>query len=373
MAAFKYSPQRPYYPARRGQQARGGGDFERGWQIGGQIGKGLSGLASAIKTAREQAAQDVVANQLMDEQAASQLPPAQSLGRLDGGGGEQTQALGTLDQSGGAPPGSYLNPATGSVEPLQGTDANAPLTLPPVVGGSGATVGSIGNAPAQGGDLTLPDTSGAGPKVGGLVHTGGLAEMRLRQEFQKNQLNYEAGKTRLANLLNPPAKPGRIGVQPQPGQAGAWTGYQPPKAGASTTRVTKGQPEEPIQIGSEPVTDQTQLVQFFDGIYGKGAFGKVMANITNATVSDDGKSVAVGPPGKPINVSLSDAQVYTKQLNVLRHRQGLAPLPVLGEDPNLGADQTNPYPATNNLDVYSRAPGTWVRLPNGNIAQVPKP
>jgi hypothetical protein len=71
MAAFKYRAQyRPYYPARRGQQARGGGDFERGWQIGGQIGKGLSGLAKAIAGQQTLARQNAVANQLMNTRNA---------------------------------------------------------------------------------------------------------------------------------------------------------------------------------------------------------------------------------------------------------------------------------------------------------------
>src|SRR5206468_6847025 len=183
-----------------------------------------------------------------------------------------------------------------------------------------------------------------------------------------------------------PPRPGRLGVQPQEGDAGAWQGYQAGGQGQQQPRLTttgsrdaraSGQAAaegQPLQIGSEPVSDQGQLVSHFDGTYGKGAFSKVMANIHTAKLSDDGNTVAIGPPDKPIlNIPTSDAQVYTKQLNALRNRQGLTPLPVPGEDASLGADQTNPYPTSNNLDVYSRPPGSWVTLPNGNIAQVPKP
>jgi hypothetical protein len=216
---------------------------------------------------------------------------------------------------------------------------------------------------------------------------GGIAEMKLRQEFQKNQLAYEAGKQRLAESLAPPA--GRLaGIQPQPGDAGAWGGYQvggqagQQQPGVASTRGPRGgqaQAQAPVQIGSEPVTDQSQLAGHFDGTYGKGMFSKVMSNIAdpNAVHYDDPNNptmVTVGPADKPIvKVPIGDAQAYVKQQNTIRIRQGLSPFPVPGEDSSIGADQTNPYPATNNLDVYSRPPGSWVKLPNGNIAQVPKP
>jgi hypothetical protein len=312
MAGFTYRAQRPYYPARRRQQAQGGGDFQRGWQVGGQIAKSLGGLAGAIQEQQQAARQNAVANQLMN----TATPPRAAL----------------------VEPG--ISPTTGA---------------PNVIG---PDIGTAGTAPL----------------------TGGIAEMQLRQQFQKNQLADQIQQARLAKLLAPaPAKPGHLGVQPQPGDAGAWGGYQVGGGGAgqpgARARAARGQQaqEQPVQIGSEPVTDQSQLVKHFDGTYGTGSFGKVMANINTATVSDDGKTVAVGDPQKPINIQIGDAQAYTKQLNSLRIRQGLAPLPVPGEDSSLGADQTNPYPTTNNLDVYSRPPGSWVRLPNGNIAQVPKP
>jgi hypothetical protein len=68
---------------------------------------------------------------------------------------------------------------------------------------------------------------------------------------------------------------------------------------------------------------------------------------------------------------LAQAQVYTRQANVLRLRQGLPALRVPGEDQTVGATPDNPFIAHNNLEVYSRAPGTWIRLPNGQVAQVP--
>ena len=86
----------------------------------------------------------------------------------------------------------------------------------------------------------------------------------------------------------------------------------------------------------------------------------------------------IGPPDKPVaKIPIGDAQTFVKQQNALRIKQGLSPFRVPGEESDyqgnmVGATAANPYPAQNNLDVYSRAPGTWVRLPNGKIAQVPQ-
>jgi hypothetical protein len=309
MAGFKYTAQRPYYPYRRGQQAQGGGDFERGWQAGGQIAKSLGGLAGAIGEQQQVAQQNAIANRLMN----TATPPRAAL--VDPG----------------------ISPATGAANVI------------------GPDVGTAGTAPL----------------------TGGIAEMKLRQQFAQSQLADQIQQARLAKMLAP--APGRLaGVQPQPGDAGAWGGYQvggaqQPGTRSRTSRGQQRQEAQPMQIGSEPVTDQSQLAGHFDGTYGKGMFSKVMANINTAQVDDPAnpKTVTITAGDKPINIPFSDAQVYTKQLNALRNRQGLAPFPVPGEDPSIGADQTNPYPTTNNLDVYSRPPGSWVKLPNGNIAQVP--
>jgi hypothetical protein len=68
---------------------------------------------------------------------------------------------------------------------------------------------------------------------------------------------------------------------------------------------------------------------------------------------------------------MADAQIYTRQMNALRLKQGLPAFRVPGEDQSVGAAADNPFIAKSNLDVYSRAPGTWIKLPNGKIAQVP--
>jgi hypothetical protein len=113
------------------------------------------------------------------------------------------------------------------------------------------------------------------------------------------------------------------------------------------------------------------LVKQFDGTYGKGSFSRVMSNLEQVDTTSTPGYVLVGPADKQVKVPTGDAQVYVKQMNALRLKQGLTPLPVPGEDASLGSSATNPYPTKNNLDVYSRPPGSWVTLPNGKVAQVP--
>jgi hypothetical protein len=337
MAAFTYRPQRIYYPRAAGR-AQGGGDFQRGWGIGSEIGKALGGLGGAIKSAQQQAAQDAVANQLMN----TATPPRAAL----------------------VSPG--YAPGIDTSDPNADLSTDLPQDVSPTIGGA---------ATDTSGGFT-PNVIPAGvPTTGTAPITGGVAEMKLRQQFGQSQLADQIQQARLAKLLEPPA--GRLGVQPQPGDAGAWSGYNmtQQQPGIPATRGARGQQAQaqPVQIGSEPVTNQSQLVQHFDGTYGKGSFSKVLSNLDTVDTTTTPGYVLAGPTDKQIKVPLGDAQVYVKQMNAIRNRQGLAPLPVPGEDPSLGKDQTNPYPTTNNLDVYSRPPGSWVRLPNGNIAQVPKP
>jgi hypothetical protein len=71
-----------------------------------------------------------------------------------------------------------------------------------------------------------------------------------------------------------------------------------------------------------------------------------------------------------VSMPLSQAQMYAKQINALRLKRGLPALRVPGEDQRLGATPDNPYPAKNNLDIYSRAADTWLRLPNGKITHL---
>jgi hypothetical protein len=366
---------RPYMPRRAAQTQ--GSDVERGMQIGSQIGKGLGSLGEAIQKAQAQAKQDALANQLMNAGPTGQDPTPQFLGKIGGGGPED---LGTLPADTSS---TFTNPATGNVEPLQTGDDNAPIQMPASTG-SGPTVGSQMDQPATStdisGDLTLPTSDGLGPTVGSLIHSGGLAEMKLRQAMQKSVL---ADAIQQATLGKTQAQTADVLART------AGTGRYVPKP-AAPAKPGKPAPVGPaVNIGSEPVTDQDQLNKYIEKTYGSGSASqlassineqptipdpddpsKMIPNPRSPVITSDTVSVPVGK-NKNITMRLDEAQTYVKQANALRLKQGLSAYRVPGEDQTVGATADNPYIAKNNLDVYSRAPGTWIRLPNGKVAQVP--
>jgi hypothetical protein len=373
---------RPYYPRRAVQQQ--GSDAARGWEIGSQIGKGLGGLAEAIQQAQAQAKQDAIANQLMNSQPLGQNTTPQDLGIMPGGDGS-SQDLGTLpaDQT-------FTNPASGNVEPVQTGDDNAPIQMP-TSAGSGPTVGSqmdqSQTASATGDDMPLPTSDGLGPTAGSLIHSGGLQELKLRQAFQEQNLNSAIKQAQLAKATQGP-DPLSVALdrarlaQIQAETAGTGGYAKDGKTGK------KGEVAPAANLGSEPVTDPEQLTNHIDGLYGKGAAADMVSTMNEPpTIPDptdpsktipnpnapaiNGNSITVGPAKNRITLPVTMAQVLVKQLNALQLKQGLPAFQVPGEDQTVGATAANPYIAKNNLDVYSRAPGTWIRLPNGKVAQVP--
>jgi hypothetical protein len=384
---------RPYMPRRAVQQ---GSDVERGLNIGSQIGKGLSGLGEAIQKAQAQAKQDAIANELMNQGPTGQDPTMQNLGKLGGGDGS-SQDLGILpaDQT-------FSNPATGNIEPLQTGDDNAPIQMPASTG-SGPTVGSQMNQPptatssddnwnlaADTSNTALPGESSAlGPTVGSLIHSGGLQELKLRQAFQEQNLSSAIKQAQLAkegpNSLSVALDRARLAqIQAQTAGTGGYA------------RTKKAEVQPAVNIGIEPVTDQDQLTTYIDKIYGKGASADMASTMNEEQTIEDpknpgqmipnpnrpvisGNSVTVGPVKNRITLPLAQAQQFVKQQNALLLKQGLPAYRVPGEDQTLGTTVDNPYIAKNNLDVFSRAPGTvekpaYITLPNGKtIAYVRLP
>jgi hypothetical protein len=314
---------RPYYP-RVQNRPQQGDDFQRGMQIGGVFGKDIQNLGTTLAQGIAQQKQNQVANQLL----AQNYP----------------------DQPGGTDPDP--DPIDAQGNPI--TDPDQPIP-----------------------DVQLPAVKGN--------FQGGQAELAMRMQAAKEALSTQNLQAEIAqrkmegNLAT--LRSGLVtsrGNQPQTGNAGAWSGYNMGGEEANQPASTRGgrggksgQSQAPVQIGSEPVTDQSQLVKHFDGTYGNGSFGKVISNLDQVDTTSNPGFVSFGPSGKQIKVPTSDAQVYVKQQNALRIKQGLNPFPVPGEDASLGSSVTNPYPTKNNLDVYSRPPGSWVTLPNGKVAQVP--
>ena len=327
-------------------------------QVGQQVGKLLGGLSEAIKSSQK----DALANKLMDQQSISQQP-----------GAGQTQDLGTLPSDGSA--------AQQDPDPDPGTDLNQE-----------AAASSLQSQ--QPSDFTLNpqdySSGGGNGSVGSMIHTGGVQEMNLQKEALAEQMK----QTQFANAqADAQAKASGTG---QYAMEAAIKRAQLAKTQADLAKATAPKPvkEEKnppaVNIGSEPVIDQNQLNRHIDGIYGNGAAANMASSLNepaqvpdptnpNATVanpnapvmSPDGKTVTVGPANKRITLPVAEAATYTKQANALRIKQGMPAFRVPGEDQTVGATADNPFIAQNNLDVYSRAPGTWIKLPNGKIAQVP--
>ena len=410
--ASKY---RPYYPRVQNRpQTSESDDVQRGMAIGSAFGKDIQGLGTALAKGIQEERKNALANQLMDEQSISDQPGAGqtfSLGKLgdDGSGGSSgagtAQDLGTLpaDQT-------FTNPATGNVEPLisqgSGDDLSQAIAAARLQGSSSApTIGSadlnqaIGASRAasslSGSDFTLNPSDytggtafgdkGGGPgTVGGLVHTGGIAEMDLRKEMLAQQLQQAAARAKAADAQAEASGTGKYALEAAQKRANLEKTQMEIAAGKNKPAKEAAA----VNIGSEPVTDQNQLNNHIDSIYGKGSANDIAATLNEEpTIVDPtdpnkqipnpnapvvtGNSVTVGPAKNRITLPLEEAQIYTKQANALRLKQGLPAYRVPGEDQSVGATAANPYPAKTNLDVYSRAPGTWVRLPNGKIAQVP--
>ncbi len=326
---FKYQPQRLYYPRRATPQD--GGDFERGWQIGSQIGKGLSGLAGAIQDAR----QNAVANQLMN----TQNPPRAAL----------------------VSPG--YSPGGDTTDPNADLSTDLPQDVSPVIGGTDT------------GDMT-PNVIPAGvPTYGTAPATGGIAEMKLRQEAAKEQLNQQniqseiAKRQAAANLANIRTGLAARGTQPQGGNASAWSGY-----GQSQGQPTaKGKTVAPTgPLNTTPLTDFSQLQQHINGMYGKGTYESIVNNLDSAdTTTNPGYVTFADSKGNQQKIPSSEFGIYQKQYNALRISKGLPPVYGKGQDATVGDSATNPIPITNDLDAATVPPGKYFRRPDGQIGQRP--
>ena len=166
-----------------------------------------------------------------------------------------------------------------------------------------------------------------------------------------------------------------------------------------TPKTAVVKPEDiPINnINGEPVDNQGQLNKYIDKTWGTGSSGNIartimepamipdpkgapdpdhpgqvlqVPNPNGPQLSADGQTVTVGPKNKRITMPIGTAQTLVKQQNSLNYKQKQPLLRVPGEDQTQGS-QANPYPINSKLDMVSRASGTWVRLPSGQIAQVP--
>ena len=239
--------------------------------------------------------------------------------------------------------------------------------------------------------LLAPGVSTAGTRP----HTGGVQELDLMKEMQAMQqakataaLAAQKNALDMADRQAEASGTGRYAMDAaiKRAQLAAAQNRALHPAGNKPVDLEKNPPPA-TNLDSEPVLNQTQLVKH----YGKN----VVEDMTDAlsippTIKDAqgndipnpeapatvGDSLQYGPAKKDgtgrNNIPLSDAAILTKQLNSIRKKAGQPLLRVPGEtDLNLGRTPDNPYPIQSKLDMFSRAKGTWVRLPSGQIAQVP--
>lgn len=314
---------RPSYPYRRygsqAQQPPAGSDFEAGWKIGQQIGGGIGTVGEAIIKGQQQQAQDAAANQLMNQQDASAM----------------AKATPTYE---GADPNDPDPDPTGLIDPTTGADVS---------------------------DLNA-------------THTGGLAEYKLRQQFQQNQLNDQISQAKAQDYAARASGTGRYAPKPVPGartvtgggSSSAWIqGGGQGGQGGGTNRSGKPQPYQAnsSDIENDPTSDDpTKIATDFDATYGqKGLYSKFMAGISSGNVVADQKTgnyTLVDPKtGNPIaSISGSDAATWVKRINASRNKQGMSalsvPNPLTGAYPNSTEKPgtiNNPYVANSNLDFRS--------------------
>jgi hypothetical protein len=225
-------------------------------------------------------------------------------------------------------------------------------------------------------------------------HTGGVAELGMMKEQQQ----MEAAKATAAataqknalSLADAQAKAsgtGRYAMDAAIKRAQLLAAQT--KALNPKTAVVKPEDMPINNINDGPVDNQGQLNKYVDTKWGKGAAAGITSTVMNPEmiddpknpgtqipnpngpqVSADGKSITVGPKNKRITMPIGTAQTLVKQQNSLNYKQKQPLLRVPGEDQTQGS-QENPYPVKSKLDMVSRASGTWVRLPSGQIAQVP--
>jgi hypothetical protein len=388
---------RPYYPrVYPNRQTAESDDVQRGMLIGSAFGKDLQGLGAALAKGIQEQRQNQIANQLMNTEdaprAALVSPGGQTVAT---GGGPQPDGGDTVDPNADlstdlpedvssvistrAAAPTYTNPSTGNVESIQG-----PGYDDQTISGTNTSQllsDNIAQTRAANSLSTkfVPNTIAPGVSTAGTApHTGGVQELDLRKEMLAQRLAQAKATADAADRQAEASGTGRYALEAA--QKRATLEKTQMEIAAGKNKPAKEEKNPPaVNIGSEPVTDQNQLSKHFDGIYGNGTFSDVMSSLSNPdTAPQEIKdsngvttAVTVGPEKNRITIPIGDAQTYVKQQNVLRLKQGLSAFRVPGEDQSVGATAANPYPAKTNLDVYSRAPGTWVRLPNGKVAQVP--
>jgi hypothetical protein len=315
----------------------------------------------------------------------AELAKAMAEARLQSGSTAPT--VGSLPGAGGSGPAPSDQDLLNAMNAPPASSTSTPSTPSPTVNGKVW----VPNAPI---DPSKVPTAGTAP------HTGGTMEMDLQKEILAQQIqkaSLASDKARLADLQAEQSGTGRFALDAAIKKA--TLAHTQAEIAALQNKPAKEVKDPPAaNIDSEPVIDQGQLNRHINNLYGNGAAEGMVAALNEPDMVPDpapdpknktpnpmvpnpnkpvinGNMVTLMIKGKPMHIPLQEAQIYTKQLNALRLKNGLPAYTVPGEDQTLGL-ANNPYIAKNNLDVFSRAPadangnGGWVRLPSGGLTHL---
>lgn len=341
---------RPYYPRVYGQQNQPisyAPELAAGEKFGG-------GLISGIGQAIEQNKMNAVANQLMN----TANPPRAA-----------------LVSPGYAPAGS---PDMSVDTDPEDTEAATGYTADQIdQTGTDQTAQPVPNVIPQG-----VSTTGTSPI------TGGVAEMKLREQFAQSQLAQAAAAAKLAGTgqYAARAKPVAQGVTATVGGSSSrWLagagGGQGPQAITKGAKPVAYQPLTGDVENDESTDNPMQIGADFDATYGqKGLYSKYLANISSLKPDAQGNFPLTDSKGNVIaTVPGADAPRWQQRTNAARIKGGLQPLGPLGtaQNPTSTAapgSQTNPVVVNSKLQVRSVPFGTWVYDPgSGQTYQKQQP
>lgn len=280
-----------------------------------QVGKQIGGLIGDLGTAIQTAQKNKIANQLMNEQGMQNLPPAQSLGKL---------------------------PADGTDQPMD-----------------------------------LSGYGGSGPTVADVAHTGGVAEMQMRQQIAKQQA---ADALSAANLANVQAQTGLRSAQARRAR------MLPTEKAAKPGKYVPGSSDP-----NDPASDDFNKLQAdFEAQHGKGSYAAITRNLANLKPDPDrpGQWSIIDPAtGKAVlgtdnvtpkySIAEQDLNLFRNRYEATRIKAGQGRLTPLPDGINMGSGQKpgtqiNPiqWDGKNPLMLRTLPDGTYVQLPDGSVKPI---
>jgi hypothetical protein len=377
-----------------------GDDIQRGMQVGQEIGKLLGGLGTAIQAAKK----DQIANQLMTQQSISEQPGAGQtidLGTLPSdGSSDGSSNVASDDQLRQAMAASQLSSSSGQAQDLGQLPSSDPMTPGPTgtqqpmpdpgvsddqlrqamaasrLSGGSPTVATLGGpqpnakAPITGsGDMMFnpSDYIGGGGKgsVGGLVHTGGTAEMELQDKMLEQQYK----RAQVANMLAETAGTGRYAKRATPvtkqgvtmtGGDSVWDSAGGGGSGLSKkpAKYTAGSGDfENDEATDQPDQIKTDFEAFHPGV-DLGDFAGATRD-ANGNYVIPGKPDALGNPTVKATIPKAEGDQVMMRMDAARKRAGMAS--TNAAVPQGQGTQDNPVPLTGSkLQLRSLNVGTWV-------------